>query len=179
MTNSNGKTTTTTINVQVTAENPVLHASDLAIIAGTKEQDFAWFHNVTAEDKADGNINDQIQIDYSSADLNKEGNYPVTYTVTNSNNKTTTQTVNIQVTAENPVIEASNISVLAGSMGEEYPWFQNATATDKVDGDISQHISVDYSQVDFKKRRQLPSQLYRDKQQRQRNKPHNQPTSHR
>ncbi|KMT61647.1 LPXTG cell wall anchor domain-containing protein [Paenilisteria newyorkensis] len=156
VTNSNGKTTTTTINVHVTAENPVLHASDLAIIAGTKEQDIAWFHNVTAEDKADGNINDQIQIDYSSVDLNKEGNYPVTYTVTNSNNKITTQTVNIQVTAENPVIEASNISVLAGSTSEEYPWFQNVTATDKVDGDISQHVSVDYSQVDFNKEGNYP-----------------------
>lgn len=156
VTNSNGKTTTMTINVQVTAENPALHVSDLATIAGTKDQDINWFYNASAEDKADGNINDQIQIDYSSADLNKEGNYPVTYTVTNSNNKTTTKTVNLQVTAENPIIEASNISILAGSKGEEYPWFQNVTATDKVDGDISQQISVDYSHVDFNKEGNYP-----------------------
>ncbi|WP_133621237.1 immunoglobulin-like domain-containing protein, partial [Paenilisteria rocourtiae] len=156
VTNSNGKRTTATINVLVTAEHPVLHANDLAIIAGTKAEDTAWFHNVTAEDKADGNIYDEINIDYSAVDFQREGSYPATYSVTNSNHKTTTQTVTVQVTAENPVIEASDISVLAGATSEDYPWFQNIVATDKVDGDISQLVSVDYSSVDFNKEGNYP-----------------------
>ncbi|TDR50789.1 LPXTG cell wall anchor domain-containing protein, partial [Paenilisteria rocourtiae] len=56
-----------------------------------------------AQDTVDGDITDKITYDASQADLTTAGNYPVTYSVTNSNNKTTTTTVNLQVIAPQPV----------------------------------------------------------------------------
>ncbi|MBC1476016.1 DUF5011 domain-containing protein, partial [Listeria grandensis] len=156
VTNSNGKTTNATVNMQITAEAPVIQANDLSAIAGTKPTDISWFTGVTAEDKVDGDISSDVSVDYSGVDFQKEGNYPVTYSVTNSNGKSASTTVNMQITAEAPVIHAKDMAAIAGTKAIDISWFTNVTAQDKVDGDISSDVSVDYSGVDFQKEGNYP-----------------------
>ncbi|EUJ22730.1 immunoglobulin-like domain-containing protein, partial [Listeria cornellensis] len=145
-----------TINITVTAEKPALQASNLDILAGTKSGDIAWFQGISATDKADGDISKDVKVDYSQVNFSKEGSYPVVYSVTNSNNKTTSKTVNMNITAENPVLQATNLATIAGTKPDEIPWFQDVSATDRADGDISANIKVDYSAVNFKKEGSYP-----------------------
>ncbi|EUJ41597.1 immunoglobulin-like domain-containing protein, partial [Listeria rocourtiae] len=76
---------------------------NLIVMQGVTEDNVGWLENAHAQDTVDGDITDKITYDASQADLTTAGNYPVTYSVTNSNNKTTTTTVNLQVIAPQPV----------------------------------------------------------------------------
>ncbi|EUJ24339.1 immunoglobulin-like domain-containing protein, partial [Listeria cornellensis] len=142
-----------------TAEKPALQASNLDILAGTKSGDIAWFQGISATDKADGDISKDVTVDFSKVQFKKEGNYPVIYTVTNSNGKTSTSTVNLQVTAKDPVLTATDLDILAGTDAQDIAWYQGVSAEDLADGDISTDITVNYDEVNFKKRRQLPSDV--------------------
>ncbi|EUJ40691.1 cell wall surface anchor family protein, partial [Listeria rocourtiae FSL F6-920] len=151
MTNSNGKSASTTVNMQITAEAPVIQAKDMSAIAGAKANDINWFTDVKAEDKVDGDISVEVNVDYSGVNFRKEGNYPVVYSVTNSNGKSASTTVNMQITAEAPVIQAKDMSAIAGAKANDINWFTDVKAEDKVDGDISVEVNVDYSGVNFRK----------------------------
>ncbi|MBC1435126.1 DUF5011 domain-containing protein [Listeria rocourtiae] len=156
VTNSNGKSASTTVNMQITAEAPVIQAKDMSAIAGAKANDINWFTDVTAEDKVDGDISAEVNVDYSSVNFQKEGNYPVVYSVTNSNGKSASTTVNMQITAEAPVIQAKDMSAIAGAKANDINWFTDVRAEDKVDGDLSAEVNVDYSGVNFQKEGNYP-----------------------
>ncbi|WP_181676602.1 immunoglobulin-like domain-containing protein [Listeria rustica] len=153
---SNQKTATTTVTMTITADKPVIAAKDLTVIAGQTSSDVAWFTNVTATDKADGDISNQVKVDNSQVNFAKEGTYPVTYSVTNSNHKTATKEITLTVTADKPVVTAKNLAAIAGSKADQVNWFTDVSATDRVDGDISQHTKVDYSAVNFSKEGSYP-----------------------
>ncbi|MBC1475952.1 DUF5011 domain-containing protein, partial [Listeria grandensis] len=156
VTDSDNNTTKKTITVNVNASPPTVKAQDMSAIAGISASEVSWFTNVTAEDKVDGDISSDVSVDYSSVDFQKEGDYPVVYSVTNSNGKSASTTVNMQITAEAPVIQAKDMSAIAGTKASEVSWFTNVTAQDKVDGDISLDVSVDYSSVNFQKEGNYP-----------------------
>ena len=102
-----------------------------------------------ATDDVDGNISGQIVIDASAVNTNAVGDYIVTYNVTDaSGNPAAEVTRTVQVRdQEDPVItligDNPQIIALDGSYTE-----LGATASDNVDGDISDDIVIDASDVD-------------------------------
>ena len=101
----------------------------------------------TATDDIDGMLDDQINT-VSNVNTSIPGEYTVTYSVTNSKglSATVTRTVIVKP-SQAPVITLigdSTVTVEVGSIYED----QGATAIDNVDGDLTESIVVDYSNVD-------------------------------
>ncbi|MBC1606087.1 DUF5011 domain-containing protein, partial [Listeria rocourtiae] len=132
VTDSDNNTTKKTITVNVNATPPTVKAQDMSGIAGISASEVSWFTNVTAEDKVDGDISVKVNVDYSGVNFQKEGDYPVVYSVTNSNGKSASTTVNMQITAEAPVIQAKDMSAIAGAKANDINWFTDVKAEDKV-----------------------------------------------
>ncbi|WP_099221764.1 immunoglobulin-like domain-containing protein [Listeria costaricensis] len=119
---------------QVTANDKTIHVKeglDLATLA-------------TATDKEDGNLTDSIVI---TGTVNNQvpGDYPITYTVTDSGGKTTSQTITVHVINDAPVIEAENQTIKTGTTFNPLDY---ATATDTEDGDSTSKITVKENTVD-------------------------------
>ena len=102
VTDSDGNKAETTCNVTIKDYSyPQLEAYDYQVIIGT---DFDPLNYVYAWDQNDGEICHLIQVLENNVDIYTLGTYTVTYSVTNSQDKTTTKTVNVEVINE-PVIE--------------------------------------------------------------------------
>ncbi len=79
---------------------PQLEVYDYQVIIGT---DYDPLNYVYAWDQNDGEISYLIQVLENNVDINTLGTYTVTYSVTNSQDKTTTKTVNVEVINEQVV----------------------------------------------------------------------------
>jgi len=102
VTDSDGNTAQTTCNVTIKDYSyPQLEAYDHQVIIGT---DYNPLNYVYAWDQEDGEISHLIQVLENNVDTNTLGTYTVTYSVTNSQDKTTTKTVNVEVINE-PLVE--------------------------------------------------------------------------
>ncbi len=89
------QTTTKTITVTVIEnEKPVIQAEDRRVEVHTS---FNPLDGVTATDKEDGNLTSKIVVRDNSVDLNKTGEYQVTYQVTDSYQQTTTKVISVYV----------------------------------------------------------------------------------
>ncbi|WP_149023694.1 immunoglobulin-like domain-containing protein [Listeria rocourtiae] len=118
VTNSNGKSASTTVNMQITAEAPVIQAKDMSAVIGTKATEISWFADVTAQDRKDGDLSSNATVDYSNVNFQKAGNYPVTYSVVNSNGKSASTMINMQIIAEAPVISDTEEAKLLPKTGD-------------------------------------------------------------
>lgn len=94
VTNSKGRTATATRTITVVPNKPpVIHASDKTVSTGST---FNYTEGVTAIDPEEGDITSKIK--YSgTVNTTIEGKYPVTYSVTDSNNNTVSRTITIIV----------------------------------------------------------------------------------
>ncbi|KAA1246128.1 DUF5011 domain-containing protein [Aquimarina sp. RZ0] len=94
-----------------------------------------------ATDNVDGDITSQIIVD-GSVDVNVEGSYVLTYTVSDSSNNiaSATRTVNV-VNDSSPIITLIGDNPLVVEFGVEFV-DPGATANDDMDGDISSQIQV-------------------------------------
>ena len=105
-----------------------------------------------AFDDVDGNISEDIIVDDSALDINTTGSYPVTYNVSDATGNPATEvirTVNVVAAPDEtaPVISLlgdSPLEIMVGAVYEE----PGATATDDVDGDLTESIVIDDSNVD-------------------------------
>ncbi len=101
----------------------------------------------TATDNKDKDITDYIVVDTSAVDTNTEGNYTVTYDVNDSaGNQAEQVTRNVEVVAQvedttPPEIVLNGASTMTLTVGEPFT-DPGATASDNVDGNITEHISV-------------------------------------
>ena len=75
-------------------EVPVINAEDKTLTVGDK---FNPMDGVTATDKEDGDLTDQIEIAENTVDTSKAGLYSVTYKVTDKGGATTQKSINVVV----------------------------------------------------------------------------------
>lgn len=102
VTDSDGNTAQTTCTVTIIDYSyPELYVEDYQAYLNAE---FDPLNYVSAWDPLDGDITDQVVVTENNVKIKKEGVYTVTYSVTNSLGKTTSKTVNVEVTKE-PVID--------------------------------------------------------------------------
>ncbi|MBC2147765.1 LPXTG cell wall anchor domain-containing protein [Listeria booriae] len=147
VTDSDNNTTTKLINVTVTSnELPVITATDHTLKKGSN---FDPMSEVSATDKEDGDLTDAIKITANNVNTNKEGIYQITYSVTDSDDNTTTKDVTVIVTSnEKPVIQAEDQTIKKGT---KFDPITDVTATDQEDGDLTKTIEVIRNTVDTTK----------------------------
>ncbi len=142
VTDNSNFTTSKTVNITVKgASEPVINATDKEVSQYTE---FNYMDGVTAHDDTDGDITKNIT--YSGlVNTEEKGDYKVTYSVTNSNNKTTTKTINVTVVDnEKPVINAQNKTIYLNSTFDPK---EGVTATDKEDGNLTNSLEVTKNEV--------------------------------
>ncbi|MBC2037433.1 LPXTG cell wall anchor domain-containing protein [Listeria booriae] len=147
VTDSDNNTTTKQINVTVTSnELPVITATDHTIKKGSN---FDPMSEVSATDQEDGDLTNAIKITANNVNTNKEGIYQITYSVTDSDDNTTTKDVTVIVTSnEKPAIQAEDQTIKKGT---KFNPIADVTATDQEDGDITKTIEVIRNTVDTTK----------------------------
>ncbi|MBC2319651.1 immunoglobulin-like domain-containing protein [Listeria booriae] len=147
VTDSDNHQTTKTVTVTVTSNDvPTITAKDHTLKKGDT---FNALTDVSATDKEDGNITKNIQITANDVDTSKEGEYHVTYTVTDSDNNKTTKTITVTVTSNDaPTITATDHTLKKGGA---FDATVDVSATDKEDGDITKAIQITANDVDTSK----------------------------
>ncbi len=126
-----------TITVTVIGEaNPTLEASNKEIV---QFDEFDPLEGVTAKDYDGTDLTNEITYE-GEVDTNTVGEYEITYSVTNSANKTATKTIIVKVIKnEEPVITANDKTAY---LNREFNPLEGVTATDKEDGDLTSKITV-------------------------------------
>ncbi len=111
-------------------------------------EEFDALEGVTASDKEDGDLTDKIEVT-GNVDITTEGIYELTYTVSDSEELTTTKTRKITVKADSVVEPEENTApVIKGvtdktiKVNEEFDALEGVTASDKEDGDLTDKIEV-------------------------------------
>ena len=143
VTDSKGASTTKSILVTVRSnDKPIISGADnTSIKEGTS---FDPMDGVAAIDTEDGNITKHIKVD-GYVNTNKPGTYELMYKVTDKDDNTTTVKRTIIVNPKElhintlPVIKANNKTI---KVGDKFNPMTGVTATDKEDGNITNHIKV-------------------------------------
>ncbi|MBC2080339.1 DUF5011 domain-containing protein [Listeria booriae] len=144
VTDSDGNTTTKQVTVTVTSNDaPTIEATDHTLKKGAKFDPMA---DVTATDAEDGNLTKDIKITANDVDTSQEGTYHVTYSVTDSDENTTTKEITVTVTSNDaPTIEATDHTLKKGT---KFDPMSEVSATDKEDGDMTKDIKITANDVD-------------------------------
>ncbi|MBC1373581.1 DUF5011 domain-containing protein [Listeria booriae] len=147
VTDSDGNTTTRTITVTVTSNDaPVIVASDQTIKKGKA---FDVMAGVSASDLEDGDVTAGITVTANDVDTNTVGTYHVTYSVTDSDGNTTTKTITVTITSNDaPTFTTSDVYL---KVGDKFNPYAGITASDTEDGDLTDRIDIDSSNVDMTK----------------------------
>ncbi|MBC1566393.1 immunoglobulin-like domain-containing protein [Listeria booriae] len=145
VTDSDGNTTTKTITVTVTSNDaPVIVASDQTIKKGKA---FDVMAGVSASDLEDGDVTGGITVTANDVDTNTVGTYHVTYSVTDSDGNTTTKTITVTITSNDaPTFTTSDVYL---KVGDKFNPYAGITASDTEDGDLTDRIDIDSSNVDM------------------------------
>ncbi|MBC1335244.1 DUF5011 domain-containing protein [Listeria booriae] len=145
VTDSDGNTTTKTITVTVTSNDaPVIVASDQTIKKGKA---FDAMAGVSASDLEDGDVTGGITVTANDVDTNTVGTYHVTYSVTDSDGNTTTKTITVTITSNDaPTFTTSDVYL---KVGDTFNPYAGITASDTEDGDLTDRIDIDSSNVDM------------------------------
>jgi carboxyl-terminal processing protease len=108
---------------------------------------------VTAIDRVDGNLTDSIEVDRGDLDFNEEGVYEVTFTVTDNDGNVRTKTITVTVIEPDLDLVAPDILGavdLEYTIGDDQPdYLAGVTAEDFFDGDLTDEIVVDDSDVNL------------------------------
>jgi hypothetical protein len=125
----------------------IIGADDLSIEVGSSTPN--WLTGVTANDNYEGDITESITVDSSEVNLDVVGVYSLTYSVTDGvgNEDSITIDVNVVDTTVPVIIGADDLSVEVGSSTPN--WLTGVTANDNYDGDITESITVDSSEVNL------------------------------
>ena len=136
------------VNVTADQTSPVITlsgANPQSIELGTAYSELG----ATATDNIDGDISANISIDATAVNVNTVGNYTVTYNVSDAAGNPATQvtrTVNVTADVTSPVITLSGANPQSIVLGTDYSEL-GATAEDNIDGDITNNIVIDASNV--------------------------------
>ncbi len=89
----------------------------------------------------------QINEEEKTITFSKPGSYPVEITAADVHGNTATATVTVRVVDRvEPTLEAENLTVY---LGEEPDYLSGVTATDEVDGDLTDEVRVNSTKVDL------------------------------
>ncbi|MBC1795767.1 DUF5011 domain-containing protein [Listeria booriae] len=138
ITDSDGNKVTKTIAVTVTAKTPPVITGDTT----TKLNPNATFNPLStmqASDAEDGNLTNKINITSNDVDTSHPGTYHIIYSVTDSDNMTTTFTRTVIVT-EAPVLTGDTETTI--NLHDSFDPLSTMRATDKEDGNITNQIQV-------------------------------------
>ncbi len=113
--------------------------SDTRIKQGTAFDPLA---GVTANDKEDGDLTGQIQVE-GSVDSQRIGLYPLTYKVSDRDNNVTEQVRSVEVYSMKPVF--SGVSDTTLELGTAFDPMTGVSAHDEEDGDLTAQIKVNGS----------------------------------
>lgn len=105
---------------------------------------------VMADDVEDGDLTGSVLVGGDAVDVNTEGTYIITYNVTDSDgNQATevTRTVIVALDETPPVITLNGDAIIDLKVGDSYTE-QGATATDNIDGDITEDVMIGGDEVD-------------------------------
>lgn len=129
--------------LDVDNNQPSITAVDLEIKLNSE---YNLLKGVSASDKEDGNLTNKIEYTHN-IDITKPGTYQVTYTVEDESRFSVSKTVNVVVTGvPDPIIIANDVEV---SQYTEFNAKEYATATDIVDGNITDSIKIIKDTVDI------------------------------
>ncbi|MFE4133567.1 immunoglobulin-like domain-containing protein [Peribacillus sp. YIM B13482] len=104
-----------------------------------------------ATDPIDGDITDKITIESNNVDTSKPGKYHVTYKVLNSYEKSDEKTIEVTVYTK-PTIEAYDVDIEIGTAFDPLNYEPiGLKATDPIDGDITDKVTVESNNVDTSK----------------------------
>lgn len=146
--NSNNKEQKAWTEVKVRAVAPVISGEPLTVSAGSSVHDVDWKGNIHVYDPVDLDLLEKVEVDLSHIDIAKEGQYDVHYKVENSNHKMGELSIKVFVEAETPYLHSEPITITANRIiDSRMDWKQNLIAEDKVDGDITEKVRVDFAQV--------------------------------
>ena len=95
---------------------PVINAEDKTIVVGSK---FDPLDGVTANDKEDGDITNNIKVISNNVDVNKEGNYEVIYEIEDSQGAKATKKVIIKVVSKDIVDEGPEVDKTDNNINNE------------------------------------------------------------
>lgn len=142
VTDSSNFTSNKTVNITVKGESvPTIDVNNKEISAFTS---FDYLDGVKAYDDTDGDITKNITYT-GSVDVDKVGEYSITYSVVNSLGKSVSKTIVVKVIPnEKPVIDVKDKTIYLNSTFDE---LSGVKATDKEDGDISSLVKVVKSDV--------------------------------
>ncbi|WP_429124521.1 immunoglobulin-like domain-containing protein [Aeromonas allosaccharophila] len=110
--------------------------SDTRIKQGTAFDPLA---GVTANDKEDGDLTGQIQVE-GSVDIQRIGLYPLTYKVSDRDNNVTEQVRSVEVYSMKPVFSGVTDTTL--ELGTAFDPMTGVSAHDEEDGDLTAQIKV-------------------------------------
>ncbi|MBA3926253.1 immunoglobulin-like domain-containing protein [Listeria rustica] len=146
VTDSDNNTTTKTITVTVTSNDaPVIVASDIVQRIHTT---YDVKKAVTANDTEDGDVTSKITVTSNDVNTEKAGVYHVTYSVTDSDNNTTTKTIKVTIlTNDAPIITTKDVYL---KVGDTFDSLEGITASDLEDGDITGKIEIVSNNVNMK-----------------------------
>lgn len=143
VTDSDGNTITKTIKVTIlTNDVPVITTSDVYLKA---RDTFNPLDGITANDLEDGDLTASIQIVSNNVNMASEGLYTVVYSVTDSDDNTTTVTRHIYVrTNDKPEIHVSDQTFKAGFAFDP---MAIVSASDLEDGDVTKFVKITANDV--------------------------------
>lgn len=127
-------------------EYPVISATNYSIYQGSSVN---YKKNITAWDAWDGDLTSVITYK-GTVDNKTVGSYNVTYSVTDSDGNVTNKQIVVNVIPKDstaPTISAINKTVY---IGDSLNLLSNVTATDILDGDITENLTVSPSSIDTK-----------------------------
>lgn len=128
---------------------PEIIASDTTLIAENKDFNPLTDLNVSVTDSLDDSP--KLEVVESNVNLRKAGAYQVKYRATNKYDKVSEKEVTVKILSENPVLTAEDKTFTINQSQSDIIDILNATATDKVDGDITNSIRVIENNVNWNK----------------------------
>ncbi|SFR77813.1 immunoglobulin-like domain-containing protein [Anaeromicropila populeti] len=127
---------------------PVLHGlKNRTVYIG---ETIEYLKSVTAIDNKDGDLTNKIEVDSTKVDLSKAGTYTVTYSVADSAGNTAKKNKKITVKKDKaPVL--SGIKNRTVYVNGAIDYLKDVKAKDKRDGDLTDKIKVDSTEVNLSK----------------------------
>ncbi|EOI01850.1 hypothetical protein UAY_01258 [Enterococcus moraviensis ATCC BAA-383] len=131
------------VNHDITVKNkiapPTLTVNDVTKTAGDS---FDPMKDVLfdAVDYNGVNLKAKVIVTANNVNIKKVGIYQVTYSVTDSGNRTTTKSIKVNLVAPKPELQVKNVSIVAGTSFD--PKVAIVSATDKLDGDLKTKVTA-------------------------------------
>lgn len=143
--------TSRTFQVSVTDQiAPVLTCSNTSYSLSEYDSSPDYLAYVQAVDEIDGDLTSQIQLDDSAVQYGIVGHYSAFLTVSDAAGNVTKQELSVIVKDTTaPVLSLSQDSFSLTASGLAPNYLNGVSASDAVDGDLTDSISVDDSSVDY------------------------------